>query len=71
MEEVGACVCRRVLLGTLPAARRNNAAEHGLVDAVVHALRGVLLRRRDFAEFLFLARWLLQLMLSGLFLLFV
>ena len=55
MEDGGARDCRGVLLGTLLAACNNIAAEPGILD-VVAALRRALLGRRDFAEFLAVAR---------------
>ena len=35
--EDGALVCRRLLFGTLLAARINNAAEHGILDVVTRS----------------------------------
>ena len=79
VEDGGALVCPRVLLGTWLAACSHNAAEHGrrILDVVVVALWRILVRRRDVAEFhsLWLTyswiSWLLQSMLLSLFLLFV
>ena len=52
MEDGSALVCRRVLLGTLLAACSHTAADHGILDVVVDALRGVLCRQPEVAEFL-------------------